>query len=271
MELCEELAISGITPSMALLKAVLSEVSIPVHVLIRPRGGDFVYSKSELKLMGEQIEQVKVAGQRLSRLACCLPADGRVDVERTRELFELARPMKVTFHRAFDETNSLEAALEDVIRTGADCLLTSGGVYCRWLVPSRIGRLAAYVAGARLEVMAGERFAVDESRRSSAAQRRDLPAWLAGSSWCWRRTAATLGDRGGPARGDPAAPTGMPGTCALKTTARDAFPRAFTRQTDSAWHYSRLSSLLKGKSARAVAGCSGLGCKLPFLNGLRFG
>jgi copper homeostasis protein len=153
LELCEDLAISGVTPSESLLAATLEAVSIPVHVLIRPRGGDFVYSDSEFDLMRGQIEEVKTAGAAGVAVGVLLP-DGRVDVERTRELVELARPMNVTFHRAFDETANLEEALEDVIRTGADCLLTSGGAPNVLEGAEQIGRLQVQ-AGDRLELMAG--------------------------------------------------------------------------------------------------------------------
>jgi copper homeostasis protein len=153
MELCEQLSIAGVTPSIALLAAVLDEVSIPVHVLIRPRGGDFVYSGAEISLMRRQIEQCKAAGAAGVAVGV-LRRDGRVDVERTRELFELARPMKVTFHRAFDEAGDLDQALEDVIASGADCLLTSGGASNVLEGAERIGRLQIQ-AGDRLEVMAG--------------------------------------------------------------------------------------------------------------------
>ena len=153
MELCEELAIAGVTPSLSLLTSVLGSVSIPVHVLIRPRGGDFVYSSAEFELMREEIEQVKAAGAAGVAIGVLLP-DGRVDVARSRELAELARPMKITFHRAFDETNDLEQALEDVIRTGADCLLTSGGAENVLIGAEQIARLQDQ-AGERLEVMAG--------------------------------------------------------------------------------------------------------------------
>jgi len=153
MELCEQLSISGVTPSMELLRAVLREVEIPVHVLIRPRGGDFVYSGREMAEMRRQIERVKAAGAAGIAVGVLLP-DGRVDVERTRELFELARPMKVTFHRAFDETPDLERALEDVIRCGADCLLTSGGAANVMEGAEQIGRLQDRAVD-RLEVMAG--------------------------------------------------------------------------------------------------------------------
>ena len=157
MELCEDLAISGVTPSPALLRSVLDVVSIPVHVLIRPRGGDFVYSAAEMDRMRQQIEQAKSAGAAGVALGVLL-ADGRVDVERTRALVELARPMHVTFHRAFDETSredyGMDEALEDVIDTGADSLLTSGGAPNVLIGAEQIGRLQAQ-AGDRLEVMAG--------------------------------------------------------------------------------------------------------------------
>lgn len=153
MELCEQLSISGVTPSMELLRAVLRDVEIPVHVLIRPRGGDFVYTDAEYAAMRRQIQQVKDAGAAGVAVGVLL-RDGRVDVERTRALFELARPMKVTFHRAFDETGDLDAALEDVIRSGADFLLTSGGAPNVLEGAERIGRLQDR-AGDRLEVMAG--------------------------------------------------------------------------------------------------------------------
>jgi copper homeostasis protein len=157
MELCEELAISGVTPSAMLLRSVLDAVSIPVHVLIRPRGGDFVYSAEEIDRMRSQIAETKAAGATGVALGVLL-SDGRVDVERTRELVELARPMHVTFHRAFDETSredyGMDEALEDVIDTGADSLLTSGGAANVLIGAEQIGRLQAQ-AGDRLEVMAG--------------------------------------------------------------------------------------------------------------------
>jgi copper homeostasis protein len=153
MELCQELSISGVTPSASLLTATLKAVSIPVHVLIRPRGGDFVYSSAEFSRMRSQIEEAKASGASGVAIGVLLP-DGCVDVERTRELAELALPMHVTFHRAFDETRDLDEALEDVILTGADSLLTSGGAANVLEGAEQIGRLNR-LAGDRLEVMAG--------------------------------------------------------------------------------------------------------------------
>jgi copper homeostasis protein len=153
MELCEELEIDGLTPSPALLATVLRKVSIPVHVLIRPRGGDFVYSPAEFALMREQVLQAKAAGASGVAIGI-LHADGRIDVARSRELAELARPMKVTFHRAFDKTIHQDAALEDVIRVGANSLLTSGGAPNILVGAEQLRRLQRQ-AGDRLEIMAG--------------------------------------------------------------------------------------------------------------------
>ncbi len=153
MELCEQLEIDGLTPASSLLTSVLRSVSIPVHVLIRPRGGDFVYSPAEFALMRQQVLDAKAAGAAGVAIGM-LHADGRIDVARTRELAQLARPMKVTFHRAFDKTVHQESALEDVIRVGADSLLTSGGAPNVLAGAEQLGRLKRQ-AGERLEIMAG--------------------------------------------------------------------------------------------------------------------
>jgi copper homeostasis protein len=153
IELCSQLSISGVTPSEELTSAVIRALSIPVHVLIRPRGGDFVYSAAEFDQMRRQIEYVKQAGAAGIAIGVLLP-NGRVDVERSRELVNLGRPLSVTFHRAFDETADLSGALESVIQTGADCLLTSGGAPDVLAGADSIARLRRQAAG-RLQIMAG--------------------------------------------------------------------------------------------------------------------
>jgi copper homeostasis protein len=153
IELCSQLSIGGVTPSEELTTAVIRALSIPVHVLIRPRGGDFVYSPAEFDRMRQQIEHVKQAGAAGIAVGVLLP-DGHVDVERSRELISLARPLSVTFHRAFDETVDVNDALESVIHTGADCLLTSGGAPDVLTGANSIARLRRQAAG-RLEIMAG--------------------------------------------------------------------------------------------------------------------
>lgn len=115
----------GITPSGGLLAAVCDAVSIPVNVLIRPRGGDFCYSDAEFAIMCRDIELVKQAGAG-GVVIGILARDGSVDAARTAELIRLARPLSVTFHRAFDMAADPFTALTDVISSGCDRLLTSG-------------------------------------------------------------------------------------------------------------------------------------------------
>jgi copper homeostasis protein len=153
IELCSQLPIGGVTPEIELTTAAIRAVSIPVHVLIRPRGGDFVFDADEFDLMRQQIKQAKQAGAAGVAVGILLP-DGRVDVERTRELVKMGRPMSVTFHRAFDETSNLSESLEAVIETGADCLLTSGGAQDVLAGAESIAQLRRQ-AGERLAIMAG--------------------------------------------------------------------------------------------------------------------
>jgi len=126
IELCSDLAEGGITPSLALIEAVRTAVTIDVHVIIRPRGGDFCYSDEEFRMMRRDIEvarDARVDGVVLG----ILDPNGRIDVPRTRALLQFARPLSATFHRAFDMTADLGSALNAVSNTGVDRILTSGG------------------------------------------------------------------------------------------------------------------------------------------------
>ena len=153
IELCSDLVHGGITPDRALTAASTDAVSLPVFVLIRPRSGSFDFSTEEFDLMLQQIEEAKRAGAAGIATGVLLP-DGCVDVERTRRLIEHARPMKATFHRAFDETPDLCEALESVIETGADSLLTSGGADEVLRGADCIGSLTR-MAGERIHIIAG--------------------------------------------------------------------------------------------------------------------
>jgi copper homeostasis protein len=126
VELCGHLSVGGITPGVRFLRTARNQVHIPVFAMIRPRRGDFVYSDSEFATMKDDIDTAKRLGLNGVVLGI-LKQDRQVDVQRTRELVELARPLPVTFHRAFDESADLRQALEDVMRSGAKRILTSGG------------------------------------------------------------------------------------------------------------------------------------------------
>src|SRR5262249_31130748 len=126
IELCEYLAVGGVTPSENLMRKAREATRIPIFAMIRPRDENFIYSASELAQMRREIELAKSC--RMDGLVLgILCKDSTVNIEQTRELVELARPLPVTFHRAFDETPDLSAALEAVISTGVKRILTSGG------------------------------------------------------------------------------------------------------------------------------------------------
>ena len=126
IELCGNLSVGGVTPDTEILRTVRAQVHIPIFSMIRPRAGDFVYSDAEFSQMRRSISDAKESGMDGIVLGA-LTKGRRVDVERTRELVELAHPLPVTYHRAFDEAIDLRPALEDVIETGAKRILTSGG------------------------------------------------------------------------------------------------------------------------------------------------
>jgi len=126
IELCSDLSSGGITPSAGFMQTVRRHVRLPIHILIRPRPGDFCYSDHELEIMRNDILAAKEFGMDGIVLGI-LHENARVDIERTKSLVAVAHPLPVTFHRAFDASENLEASLEDVIQTGASRILTSGG------------------------------------------------------------------------------------------------------------------------------------------------
>lgn len=125
IELCQGLSVGGITPSYGLLKKVVEELDIPVFVLIRPRGGNFVYSDDEFQVMKTNIQFCKDLGCK-GIVSGVLNSDKTIDIKRTEELVELSKPLEFTFHRAFDEVINPKEALKELMDLGMERVLTSG-------------------------------------------------------------------------------------------------------------------------------------------------
>ncbi len=153
IELCENMAEGGTTPSFAQIKLCKERLSIEVWPIIRPRGGDFLYDDIEFQLMIEDIKICKL-------LSCngvvlgILKAHGEIDIERTKVLIDLAKPMPVAFHRAFDMSNNLQKSLDQLIALGIVRVLTSGGANSAVEGLSQIKKLLIQANG-RIEIMPG--------------------------------------------------------------------------------------------------------------------
>ena len=126
IELCENLAVGGTTPSYGTVKICLEKLNIPIFPMIRARGGNFVYSKDEIEIMKEDIKIFKELGVKGVVLGC-LTSDNKIDLELTKELVDLAYPMEVTFHKAIDEILNPLDYIDDLVNIGIKRILTSGG------------------------------------------------------------------------------------------------------------------------------------------------
>jgi copper homeostasis protein len=153
LELCSSLIEGGITPSAGLIEITRAAVSIALHVMIRPRGGDFCYDTDEFEIMRRDIALAKQLGAN-GVVFGILDVHGEVDVARTRQLIKEARPLAVTFHRAFDMAADLFRALEDLCAAGIDRVLTSGGESSCLQGQKMIAQLAQKAQG-RIVVMPG--------------------------------------------------------------------------------------------------------------------
>jgi len=125
VELCANLLEGGTTPSAGMILLARQSLTIDLNVIIRPRGGDFCYSDIEFEVMQYDIERAKRLGANGVVIGILKP-DGAVDLERTAALIASARPLSVTFHRAFDMSRDSFEALEALIHLGVDRILTSG-------------------------------------------------------------------------------------------------------------------------------------------------
>jgi copper homeostasis protein len=126
IELCDNPGEGGTTPSLGMIQRVRQQVNLDLFVMIRPRGGDFLYNDDEFEIMKTDIMAAKRAGAD-GVVFGILTADGKIDTRRCTELIQLARPMPVTCHRAIDMTKDISQAMEDCIGCGFDRILTSGG------------------------------------------------------------------------------------------------------------------------------------------------
>ena len=126
IELCENLAVGGTTPSYGTVKICLEKLNIPIFPMIRARGGNFVYSKDEIEIMKEDIKIFKELGVKGVVLGC-LTSDNKIDLEFTKELVDLAYPMEVTFHKSIDEILNPLDYIDDLVNIGIKRILTSGG------------------------------------------------------------------------------------------------------------------------------------------------
>ena len=153
VELCVDLLEGGTTPSAGLIAEVRRNISIKLHVMIRPRGSDFCYAGSEFAVMQEDIATAKERGADGVVFGVLHP-DGTVDAARMRKLADLARPMKTTCHRAIDMSRDLLESLETLAGLGIDYILTSGGRQTAMAGRRDIARMVA-AARSRIVVMAG--------------------------------------------------------------------------------------------------------------------
>lgn len=152
LELCGPGA-GGVTPSASLLALVLAHARVPVHVMVRPREGDFEYTEGECDVMRRGVELAKGAGA-AGVVFGILRTDHSLDATRMAELIVLARPMRVACHRAFDATPDADAALDALLALGVDLVLTSG--HAATAIEGAV-TLARHVerAGDRLTILAG--------------------------------------------------------------------------------------------------------------------
>lgn len=182
IELCANLREGGTTPSFGTLVEARERLRIPIHVLIRPRGGDFLYDEAEAAVMRRDIAACVQAGAD-GVVIGALDADGDIDVALCRRLIEAAGPLDVTFHRAFDAARDRESALETIVALGCKRILTSGGAPSAPQGADTLAQLVRQAAG-RIAIMAGggvnadnvrelvARSGVGECHGSAGAERR---------------------------------------------------------------------------------------------------
>lgn len=198
VELCSGLDEGGLTPSLGFIRASVAQQGIRTHVLIRPRGGDFLYSDAELRLMTEDVRAARKAGAH-GVVVGALTADGYVDVAAMRAMAEAAEGMSLTFHRAFDMCRDPERALEELVALGFDRILTSGQAATAEAGIPMLRNLVRQASG-RIGIMAGCGVSPDNAarilRETGAGEIHASARALVRSRMAWRREGVNMGAAG---------------------------------------------------------------------------
>ena len=153
VELCANISVGGTTPSIEIIQQARKNLTIDLYVMIRPRGGNFVYSEVELDQMKSEIENIKQLGVN-GFVFGILNEDNTINIEQNKALVELAKPFPCSFHRAFDAVSNYEQALEDVISCGFSTLLTSG-TFSNVMEGKEVLKKLVEQAKNRIEIMPG--------------------------------------------------------------------------------------------------------------------
>lgn len=153
IELCDNLLEDGTTPSFGTIKKTINTVKIPVMVIIRPRGGNFEYSKEEADIMLEDIKMCKELGAYGVVIGAL--KGNKIDLELTKKLVEEAEPMKITFHMAFDSIENKNEAIDELVELGVDRILTKGGMENALIGRDTLKELVDY-ANDRIIIMPGK-------------------------------------------------------------------------------------------------------------------
>ncbi|MBR4177152.1 MAG: copper homeostasis protein CutC [Bacteroidales bacterium] len=159
IELCQALAEGGTTPSASAIEYCVKELNLQTRVLVRPRGGNFVYDNDEMRVILRDIELAKRLGAH-AVVVGFLTAEGDIDTENTRRAVEAADGMGITFHRAFDECRNPKEALEQIIDCGCHKLLTSGCKATAWEGREMLKKLLSQ-AGRRIGIIGAAGITVD--------------------------------------------------------------------------------------------------------------
>lgn len=179
IELCGNLVIGGTTPSLSLFEVVREKSGIRLHILIRPRFGDFLYSGDEFEVILREVARFQKAGADGVAIGCLRP-DGTLDMPRMRALMEAAGGMSVTLHRAFDMCRDASRTLEEAVELGVDTILTSGQKNSSLEGAKLLTQLVKQAEG-RIEIMAG-------AGVSAAAVEKLLPCGLTAFHMSGKRT-----------------------------------------------------------------------------------